>query len=473
VKLAALALILLTLPAAQLPPGQVDPDRERVIVRPGRTPAITAASSTEIVAAARKLSASGGTILLRAGVTYPGPVALPARPAGSPTITITTRTTLPNRTLTFEDRRLLATIAPQDATGALRFENGANDYRVEGVAFTRTPTGDGDIIVIQNSSHVHLDRIVIDAAAGQKRAIRGNGRHITLTRSWVNGGAWPRQDSQAFCAWDGAGPYTITRNYLAASGENILFGGADNLGGEATNPADILVEGNVLHKPQQWRTVKASVKNLLELKNATRVVIRNNLLDGNWTDAQDGWAVVFTPTNQDGRAPWTVVKDVRFERNYIVNTERGINLTGHGFSAVTQQTSGIVIRKNVFETSRQFLQVGGEVADLTVEGNVTDNGYNIASFYVGGVRRQDGRAATTRIAVVSLEWVDNVHRDAGFGIHSEAGIGEAALAARTNSWEFINNALQGLQYKYPSGTASLDERGFQAAKARLLAELGR
>lgn len=474
VKFTALIVLLLTVPAAaQLPPGPIGGDRERPAEELRNPNGIAAETSADVIAAARKLAASGGTILLRAGATYRGPIALPARPSGSPTITIRTRATLPNRPLTLQDRPLLATIAPQDVSGALRFENGANDYRVDGVAFTRTPTGDGEIIVIQNSAQVYLDRIVIDAAAGQKRAIRGNGRNITLTRSWVNGGAWRGQDSQAFSAWDGAGPYTITRNYLAASGENVLFGGADNLGGASTNPADILIEGNVLQKPQEWRAVRGSVKNLLELKNATRVVIRNNVLDGIWTDAQAGWAVMFTPWNQDGRAPWTVVRDVRFERNYVTNAERGINLTGHGHTAVTQQTSGIVIRKNVFETSKQFLQVGGEVADLIVEGNVTDNGDSIASMYVGGVRQPDGRATNTRIAVVELEWIDNVHRDAGFGITSEAGIGEAALAARTNSWTFTNNSLQGLRFKYPTGTASIDERQFQAAKAALLAELRR
>ena len=63
----------------------------------------------------------------------------------------------------------------------------------------------------------------------------------------------PVRTRKRSAAWEGAGPYTITDNYLAASGENILFGGGDNLGGEATNPADILVAGNYIHKPQAWR----------------------------------------------------------------------------------------------------------------------------------------------------------------------------------------------------------------------------
>ena len=76
------------------------------------------------------------------------------------------------------------------------------------------------------------------------------------------------------------------------------------------------------------------MKNLLELKNATRVIDSGQPLDGNWGDAQAGWAIVFTPVNQDGRAPWSIVKDVLFERNYLTNAEHGINILGRAYSNV-------------------------------------------------------------------------------------------------------------------------------------------
>ena len=53
------------------------------------------------------------------------------------------------------------------------------------------------------------------------------------------------------------------------------------------------------------------VKNLLELKNARGVTIEYNVFENNWVDAQKGYAILFTPRNQDGDCPWCVVEDVR------------------------------------------------------------------------------------------------------------------------------------------------------------------
>ena len=42
------------------------------------------------------------------------------------------------------------------------------------------------------------------------------------------------------------------------------------------------------------------VKNLLELKNARRVTIDGNLFEYSWSSGQAGYAIVFTPRNQEG-----------------------------------------------------------------------------------------------------------------------------------------------------------------------------
>ena len=52
---------------------------------------------------------------------------------------------------------------------------------------------------------------------GQKRAIRATAPRSRLTRSHIANIWRSGQDSQAFCAWDGAGPYTLTDNYLEAA----------------------------------------------------------------------------------------------------------------------------------------------------------------------------------------------------------------------------------------------------------------
>jgi hypothetical protein len=103
---------------------------------------------------------------------------------------------------------------------------------------------------------------------------------------------------------NGPGPYLIANNYLEASGENIMFGGADPYIANLV-PSDITIRQNYISKPLSWRGQAWIVKNLLELKNAQRVTIDGNLIENNWAAAQPGVAIVLTPRNQDGNSPWS------------------------------------------------------------------------------------------------------------------------------------------------------------------------
>src|SRR5690606_5318359 len=143
--------------------------------------------------------------------------------------------------------------------------------------------------------------------------------------------------------------------------ENIMFGGADpKFSGMV--PADIEIRRNHLMKPLSWRSQGWSVKNLLELKNARRVLIEANLLENNWADAQTGFAVVLKSQNQSGRCTWCVTEDVTFRYNRIVNSPGGFNLMA------TQATNGggavaansISIHHNVLERVGQLEQAGDQ-----------------------------------------------------------------------------------------------------------------
>ena len=59
------------------------------------------------------------------------------------------------------------------------------------------------------------------------------------------------------------------------------------------------------------------MKNLFELKNARRVLVEGNLMEYVWQEAQVGYAILLTPRNQDGRAPWVTVEDVTIRRNLV------------------------------------------------------------------------------------------------------------------------------------------------------------
>ena len=89
-------------------------------------------------------------------------------------------------------------------------------------------------------------------------------------------------------------------------------------------PSDIEIRGNHISQPGRggdqhpdYGGTAWIVKNLLELKNARRVLIQGNRFERNWADGQQGFAIVLTPRNQDGTAPWSVVEDVSFVDNEL------------------------------------------------------------------------------------------------------------------------------------------------------------
>ena len=152
----------------------------------------------------------------------------------------------------------------------------------------------------------------------------------------------------------GPGPFRIANNHLEAAGENVMFGGADPLIADLV-PADIEIVGNHFAKPLRWKEddsryegVAWSVKNLFELKNARRVLVEGNVLEYNWPHAQNGFAILFTVRNQDGRAPWSVVEDVTFRDNMVRHVGGGINILGHDDIHPSRRTSRIAIVDNVF-----------------------------------------------------------------------------------------------------------------------------
>jgi hypothetical protein len=156
-----------------------------------------------------------------------------------------------------------------------------------------------------------------------------------------------QEDSQAIAGWNGPGPFTIANNYLEAAGENVLFGGADPAIPNLV-PSDITVRQNYISKPVAWRGQPWTVKNLFELKNAQRVVIDGNLLENNWSAAQQGYAVVLTPRNQDGTAPWSVVQQVQFTNNLVRHVASVFNILGNDDVHPSRTTNAITIRNNLF-----------------------------------------------------------------------------------------------------------------------------
>jgi hypothetical protein len=393
--------------------------------------------------AALNAAQPGDEVVVAAGARFTGTFRLPVKPFGA-VITIRSSRPLPARRLTPADAALLPVIGSGGVEAALT-GIGTSNWRLDGLQFDSSTTGEGTIIDLQDATAITMDRLLIVAGpAGQKRAIMANGRQITLTRSHIANIWRAGQDSQTFCAWDGAGPYTLTDNYLEAASENVMFGGADSQAADRV-PADILVERNLFSKRLEWRGQGRAVKNLFELKAAKRVTIRGNVFERNWTDGQSGTAIVFTVRNQDGHAPWSVVEDVLFEQNIVRDTEGVFNILGTDSYQPSGRTTRVTIRNNLAIGTGFFMMLGGEVGTVTVDHNTVDQGGNFMTLYRGDVwpaGTAGPRAA--QFAVEALTVTNTLANHNDYGVFGEdSGIGTPGLVAQTRSYQWTHNVLAG------------------------------
>jgi len=392
----------------------------------------------------------GDVLVLQAGARYVGPFTLPPNPIGPP-ITIRSSAILPERRIGPQDIALLPTLASPVAWAILD-GTGAANWRLDGIAFEPVVDGTGEVILLQDSTNIYMDRLlIVGGVNGQKRGIRGNGQQITVTRSYIANIARASQDSQAFCAWDGAGPYTLTNNYLEAASENVMFGGADSKAPDRV-PSDILVEGNNFTKRLEWKGAGLVVKNLFELKVGRRITIRGNVFERNWTDGQTGFGILMKTVNQGGTAPWSALEDVLFEQNVVRDTENGFNILGNDYANPSGRTTRITIRNNLLLTPGVAFQLGGEIGDLAIDHNTIDQGYTLLSLYKGTVWNAGAAAARPgAYAVEHLTHTNNLARHNTYGVKGQGtAVGTPSLTAHTVTYAWTNNVLAGgAGFPYP------------------------
>jgi hypothetical protein len=390
----------------------------------------------------------GGTIRLAPGATYTGIFTLPAK-GGSSYVVITTRDAdLPPAWMRIDPsyKPYLATIRSGTTASAINTAAGASYYRFVGVAFEANQNGAGDVIALGTAAqsslmlvphHLEFDRVLIsgDPTAGQKRGIAANATEVSIINSDIRGIRAVGQDSQAIAAWNTPGPIVISNNYLEAAGENVLVGGADiNLPNVV--PSNIVVDGNFMTKDVAWRNSSWTVKNLFELKAARRVTVRRNTFQYNWGGGQSGFAIVFTPRNQNGKNPWAVVEDVEFSGNIVSHSGSAFNLLGHDDMFPSGQLARVQIKDNlVFDIAAAtwagngiFAQIGGEPRDITIDHNTVFHDGNILTFYSGTYPNAVG-VKVTGGPTLGFVFTNNLLKHNAFGIFgSGQAFGNGTLA---------------------------------------------
>lgn len=401
----------------------------------------------------------GDEIILAAGATYDLQMDLPAKP-GLP-VTIRSSGILPDRRVTPADRPLMATLRSGVGVNGAVFTCGPGcNYKLVGVHITPSPTFIGGEAVIIEGGTIAFEKVLILTPGGDiKRGIRANGPNISVVDSHI-GDIWTAgQDSQAICQWWGSG-LRVVNTYAGAASENILIGGADSPTA-AQMPSDILIEGNTLSKPLEWKGQSRQVKILLELKAARNVQIRNNILENNWVEAQVGYAVVLTPRNQDWTAPWSRLEDVLIERNVIRNTVGGFNVTGVDDLAASGRTNRVTIRHNlVINSGDKAILLGGEIGALDISHNTIINSGTAVYFYKGDVwPAAENRTSTRpgRYAVETFTYRDNLAYHRAYGFHgADAPVGPGAITMHVlNPIVWGTNVLAGTEnagLAYPAVT---------------------
>ncbi len=387
-------------------------------------------------------AAAGTTIRLYPGVIYVGTFILRNRP-GDAVTTITTDGPLPEGRMTADP--MLAVLCSPDREPPLRTEAGAHHYALVGVEVCEVNGGYASIAIGTNEEtaagqfphHITLDRIRLAATGQQRRGIMAIGAAITISNSLIAGIKYSGEDSQAIWG-NGPGPYLIENNDLEAAGENILFGGADPKTPMLV-PTDITIRGNWLHKPLAWRGTAATVKNLLELKNARQVRITDNVLDTVWAGAQNGYAVLFTPRNQGGQCPWCVVEDVTFERNLVRHAAGGVNVLGVDDEKPSLRTNRIRIQQNAFldigsawGTGGWVFIVGAGPTDVVIDHNT--------------VRQASSRGVLMAYGTPAAGFVytNNVALADAYGVFGDGtGTGTAAMTRYFPGGVLLRNILAG------------------------------
>ncbi len=464
----------------------------------------TQAGQTISVASGGNLQAAlnaaqpGDTIELAAGATFTGNFILPKK-TGSGWVWIRTSAygSLPPRgtRVTPGNANLMAKIVSPNISATITFDTSASFYRLSGLEITTTyaaTSGENYGIIALGTSasgvvatslgqlptDIVIDRCYVHGtpSGNVRRGIALNSARTAVVDSYFSDFHELATDSQAIAGWNGPGPFAIVNNYLEAAAENVMFGGSDPSISNLV-PSDIEIRNNVFSKKLSWKAgdpsyagVGWAVKNLLELKNARRVLINGNTFERSWAAGQGGYAIVLTPRNQSGTAPWSTVEDITFTNNAVRQAAGGINILGTDDAYPSQRTSRVLIRNNLFYDIDGPAWGGGGGTLLQVIGGVKDLSFrHNTAVQSGNVILADGSPASS-----AFEGADNIAPHRAYGVYgSGKGVGNAALGAYFPQAVFTNNAMAGpwptsggatvsMYSSYPGNffPASLDAVGF-------------
>lgn len=394
----------------------------------------------------------GDVIELQAGATYTGNFTLPAK-SGTGWIVIRSSGKLPppgTRVTPAQKGSLARLVSDRSDRRPLTVSSSASHYRIVGleVTYASGVTSANSIISIPNGSrHIILDRSYVHghSSLNLQRCVILHAEHGAVIDSWLSECHYKGADSQAIIVWNTNGPIKIVNNHLEGAGENVMIGGATP--SENTLPADIEIRRNHFYKPQSWRlpdgTSRWTVKNLFEVKFGVRMLLEDNIFDGNWKDGQDGHAfnIKLSSRGSGDRAG-----DITIRNNIVRNS-----LSGFKFGSSLPR---IVIENNVIYNieSRLFTLLSSR--DMRILNNTALHG---SSIIISDGAKHSGFVARGNI------WGS----EGGYGVKGGGSEGTSTLNADFSGWVYDNNGHIGRrEERYPDGNrfvSNVDAARFTSA----------
>ena len=341
----------------------------------------------------------------------------------------------------------LPRVQSPNSENAFKTELGAHHYRLTGLnvgfspgvaqAWAAITLGEGHVSMSDVAHDLVLDRLFIHGTSTMtlRRCIVLNSAASAVIDSWVSDCHEQGADSQAIAGWNGPGPFKIVNNYLEGAGENMMFGGGDP-SIQGLVPSDIEIRRNHFFKPLAWKPLW-TVKNLLELKNAQRVLIEGNIFENCWANAQNGTAIAIKSSNQSGKCPWCISRDVNVRLNLIRNVGGGFNIAGADNNApVTTHARNIAVVDNVvsginvapFDGDGRGMIFVGDPSNLLVAHNTIATA--TTSLYFAGI-------------IKGLIFRDNILVGSRYAVIGDGMPGGAAVAHYGPGASFIRNVVVG------------------------------
>lgn len=239
-----------------------------------------------------------------------------------------------------------------------------------------------------------LNQVWVHASLEQqlKRGVTVNADSIAIINSWVDEAHRDGQEAQAIQGHNAFGPMLFRNNYLGGAAQSFLLGGSDpsiaNL-----RTCDVTFTHNYLRKRPIWKTIKIivssttthygyTVKNAWELKNACRVYAAFNVMQYNWSDAQEGQTILIKGANQNGHCDWCGTFDVNFAYNRVSMIAGGFNVTGGETYGKYFIVNGDTVWAKALPTAR-VLVYGNILEKVSAPGDTINQGTG-RPFQLGG-----------------------------------------------------------------------------------------